>query len=164
MSRKLGEIIPQQPQTRNEKYTYDDFVKAFGDFNTFFNASHYRFMQFMKYSQTREEQDIFSIIEKVLSLQKALAPSTNKEGDDELVKDSKMNKQKLEKFVNLQLDLLSIVLSLDDDDLESLIRELEGIINKYKEKAIEYDVIRKFSKLSDEEKKKLIEKIEKLIR
>ena len=81
-----------------------------------------------------------------------------------MVKDSKMNKQILGKFTNLQLNLLSIVLSLDDDGLESLIRELEGVVNKYKQKAIEYDVMQKFSKLSDEEKKKLIEKIEKSIR
>ncbi len=38
-------------------------------------------------------------------------------------------------------------------------RELEGIINKYKQKAIEYDIILQISKLSDEEKKKLIEKL-----
>ena len=70
-----------------------------------------------------------------------------------------MNKQRLEKFANLELDLLSVVLTLNDDDVESLIRELEAIINKYKEKAIEYDVMQQISKLSDEEKKKLIEKL-----
>ena len=72
-----------------------------------------------------------------------------------------MNKQRLEKFANLELDLLSVVLTLNDDDVESLIRELEAIINKYKEKAIEYDIIQQISKLSDEEKKKLIEKLMK---
>ncbi|AEE94432.1 conserved Acidianus plasmid protein [Acidianus hospitalis W1] len=70
-----------------------------------------------------------------------------------------MNKQKLEKFANLELDLLSVVLTLNDEDVESLIRELEAIIKKYKEKAIEYDIIQQISKLSDEEKKKLIEKL-----
>ncbi len=70
-----------------------------------------------------------------------------------------MNKQKFEKFVNLELDLLGVVLSLNDEDVESLMRELEGIINKYKQKAIEYDIIQQISKLSDEEKKKLIEKL-----
>ncbi|MFP3163847.1 MAG: hypothetical protein RXQ75_08525 [Acidianus hospitalis] len=71
-----------------------------------------------------------------------------------------MNKQKLEKFANLELDLLSVVLTLnDDEDVESLIRELESIITKYKQKAIEYDIIQQISKLSDEEKKKLIEKL-----
>ena len=72
-----------------------------------------------------------------------------------------MNKQKFEKFANLELDLLSVVLTLNDDDVESLIRELEGIITKYKQKAIEYDIIQQISKLSDEEKKKLIEKLMK---
>lgn len=70
-----------------------------------------------------------------------------------------MNKQKFEKFVNLQLDLLAVVLSLNDEDVESLMRELEGIINKYKQKAIEYDIMQQISKLSDEEKRKLIEKL-----
>ena len=70
-----------------------------------------------------------------------------------------MNKQRLEKFANLEIDLLSVVLSLNDDDVESLMRELEGIINKYKQRAIEYDIIQQISKLSDEEKKKLIEKL-----
>ncbi len=70
-----------------------------------------------------------------------------------------MNKQKFEKFANLQLDLLGVVLSLNDDEVESLMRELESIISKYKEKAIEYDIIQQISKLSDEEKKKLIEKL-----
>jgi hypothetical protein len=70
-----------------------------------------------------------------------------------------MNKQRLEKFANLELDLLSVVLTLNDEDVESLIRELESIINKYKQKAIEYDIIQQISKLSDEEKKKLIEKL-----
>ena len=70
-----------------------------------------------------------------------------------------MNKQRLEKFASLELDLLGVVLSLNDEDVESLMRELESIINKYKERAIEYDVMQQISKLSEEEKKKLIEKL-----
>ncbi|AEE94433.1 conserved Acidianus plasmid protein [Acidianus hospitalis W1] len=112
MSKKLGEIIPQQPpqQTRNEKYTFDDFVKAFGDFNTFDNASHYRVMQYLKYSQTKEEQDIFSIIEKVLSLQKALAPANNNKEDEELVKNINM--------------IFSIIKSLNDPRLIDLVKKI----------------------------------------
>ena len=109
-SKKLGEIIQQQPQQKSEKYTIDDFKDAFGDFNTFVNASHYRVMQYMKYSQAREEQDIFSIIEKVLSLQKALTPSTNKEGDEELVKNINM--------------IFSIIKSLNDPRLIDLIKRI----------------------------------------
>ncbi|MFP3163846.1 MAG: hypothetical protein RXQ75_08520 [Acidianus hospitalis] len=111
MSKKLGEIIQQPPvQTKNEKYTFDDFIKAFGDFQNFDNASHFRVMQFMKYSQTREEQDIFSIIEKVLSLQKALAPSTNKEGYEELIKNINM--------------IFSIIKSLNDPRLIDLVKKI----------------------------------------
>ena len=111
MSKKLGEIIQQPPQqTRNEKYTFDDFVKSFGDFETFFSASHYRFMQFMKYSQAREEQDIFSIIEKVLSLQKALSPNNNNKEDEELVKNINM--------------IFSIIKSLNDPRLIDLIKRI----------------------------------------
>jgi hypothetical protein len=63
----------------------------------------------MKYSQIREEQDIFSIIEKVLSLQKALAPSPNKE-DEELVKNINM--------------IFSIIKSLNDPRLIDLIKRI----------------------------------------
>nr|WP_011167192.1 hypothetical protein [Acidianus ambivalens]CAA12521.1 hypothetical Pep I protein [Acidianus ambivalens] len=70
-----------------------------------------------------------------------------------------MNKQKLEKFANLELDLLSVLLSLSDDDVDNLINELENILQKYKEKAIETDVLQLLNKLSDEEKRKLIEKL-----
>lgn len=110
MSKRLGEIIQQPPQQKNEKYTFDDFIKAFGDFQSFENASHYRVMQFMKYSQVREEQDIFSIIEKVLSLQKALSPVNNKEGDEELVKNINM--------------IFSIIKSLNDPRLIDLIKRI----------------------------------------
>ncbi len=111
MSKKLSEIIPQPPQQqKNEKYTFDDFIKSFGDFSTFINASHYRIMQYMKYSQAREEQDIFSIIEKVLSLQKALAPSPNNKEDEELVKNINM--------------IFSIIKSLNDPRLIDLIKRI----------------------------------------
>ena len=109
MSKKLSEIIPQPQQTRNEKYTFDDFIKAFGDFQAFDNASHFRVMQYMKYSQAREEQDIFSILEKVLSLQKALSPN-NKEGDEELVKNINM--------------IFSIIKSLNDPRLIDLVKKI----------------------------------------
>ena len=108
-SKKLSEIMPQQPQQKNEKYTVDDFKNMFGDFANFDTLSHLRVMQFMKYSQAREEQDIFSILEKVLSLQKALSPNNNKE-DEELVKNINM--------------IFSIIKSLNDPRIIDLVKRI----------------------------------------
>nr|CAA12520.1 hypothetical PepH protein [Acidianus ambivalens] len=81
MSKRLKDLIPP-PQTNEEtkyKYSYEDFKNAFGDFANFDTLSHLRVMQYLKQAQTREEQDIFTLIQRVLALQKELKTPGNEE-------------------------------------------------------------------------------------